>query len=138
MTCGDFLRMNGWNLVSDGVDAADRILALIDGSLDRDGFAEWLAAHSRQRPSFELRDFFATLDLHTLGSAFAGLSAGASAEHVATIAEAAEAIPVIDQASLAAARAHQANDTASADILRHHATLLTAIYRVAEDMGYEW
>lgn len=34
MCCGAFLRMNGWDIVSDGLQAAEAILSLVDGRLD--------------------------------------------------------------------------------------------------------
>src|SRR5690606_17241660 len=59
LCAGGFLRLNGWNLVSPGVEAADAVLDLVEGKIDRGGFAQWLEQHAEARPSFELRDFFA-------------------------------------------------------------------------------
>jgi len=52
--------------------------------------------------------------------------------------EAAKAIPAIHEANLGAANVEQAGNQESATILRAQSQLLTAIYRIAQDMGYEW
>jgi len=51
--------------------------------------------------------------------------------------EAGSAVPAVQQANLGALAAETSGDALRAGILRQHAMLLTAIYRIAEDMGYE-
>ena len=50
MCCGGFLRLNGWDLVSEGEQAADAILDLISGAHDKKSFAIWLANNCRPHP----------------------------------------------------------------------------------------
>lgn len=138
MCCGAFLRMNGWNLTAEGTAAADVVLQLVEGSVTREEFATWLENNSHPRPSLELRDFFASLDYRVLGSMFGAIAAGPMQERLATILEAGVNIPAIHAANVGATAADAGGDTASATLLRQHAILLTAIFRIAEDMGYEW
>jgi hypothetical protein len=96
-----------------------------------------------EKPKQELRDFFAKLDYKTIAECLeAGLvhddPALAHKERFDTIMEAAKAIPAIHEANIGAAQAEQAGDSGTATILRAQSHLLTAIYRIAQDMGYEW
>lgn len=133
-----FLRMNGWNLPGSGEVAADQILAMTSGSVDKTAFALWLQAQSVQRPTFELRDFFSALSYSDLAPLLAGMAAGSQDERIATMHEASKAIPAVNQANLGAVAAEAAGDGRSEEIFRHHAYLLAAIYRIGEDMGYDW
>lgn len=133
-----FLRLNGWELEADQQEAANTIVGIADGSVSRDALVEWTLAHARSRPSQELRDFFAAVDCATLANTFSGIAAGPIDEKVATILEAGHVIPAIHAANIGSLRAEEGGDSVSAAILRHHSMLLTALYRIAEDMGYEW
>lgn len=133
-----FLRLNGWLLRVDEDRAADAVLAVASGSMNKDQVSDWIKRYAHPRPTFELRDFMQRLDYATLGSLFGAIAAGHTPERMATIIEAGSAIPAITQANLGAVSAAENGDVASAQILRQHSILLTAIYRIAEDMGYEW
>jgi death-on-curing protein len=137
--CLVFLRMNGWDVLADENEAAERILGIAEGRLSKDDVAEWLISRAKARSSLELRDFFQALDPERLSAVFQAIRAGPVDERVATIMEAGAAIPAIHAANVGASAAEAAGDSQSALILRQHALLLTALYRVAEDeMGYEW
>lgn len=141
--CGAFLRMNGWSLDSIGIEAADKILALTAGTLDKAGMAAWLQTVCRQRPSFELRDFMGVLSFKSIHEQIsAGLADSdpgrAHQGRLATMQEAERAIPAITAANLGAVKADGDGDHAAAQILRSYSHLLTALHRIAEDMGYEW
>lgn len=136
--CVAFLRMNGWNLESEGEAAADAVLALVDGSMDKASFAAWLAANCRERPRLELRDFFAALNYQQLAEHSHGFAAGSHQERVVSILEAATVIPAIHAANIGLQKASAEGKNEIAATLLAHSSLLTAIYRVAEDMGYEW
>ncbi|MGD9688294.1 MAG: type II toxin-antitoxin system death-on-curing family toxin [Phycisphaerales bacterium] len=136
--CGSFLRMNGWTLESDGVLAADQILALISGEVDKAGFAQWLKDRSRPRPSLELRDFFAQLRGTDMRSWLKAAGAQSQQEIDATVAEAQEVIPLVRSLLAASIEAAQAGDEPSAARLKSQAMTLISIYRLAEDMGYDW
>ncbi len=133
-----FLRLNGWELNAPGLLAADRILAVADGSVGKDSLAAWIQSACRPRPTVELRDFLRNLDYARLATTFASIAAGPVEERVQTMMEAGVSVPAVHQATLGALAAETAGDVVSAGILRQHAMLLTALYRIAEDMGYEW
>jgi len=133
-----FLFFNGWELAASDETAADSVLALVEGSLSKDGFEAWIQSNVRPRATLELREFFASLRYEQLGKTFEGVAAGPIHERVASILEASSAIPAIYEGNAGAVAAEQSGDKTSADILRQHTMLLTALYRIAEDMGYEW
>ena len=137
-SCIVFLRMNGWNLATSEDAAHATVLEVAQAVKTKEDVTGWLLHNSRARVSLELRDFFQNLEYTTLGTVFSAIAAGNTSEQVATILEAGTAIPAITQANLGAVSADEGSDTGSAIILRQHAMLLTAIYRIAEDMGYEW
>ncbi len=136
--CVVFLRLNGWEIHVPDLEAADQILAVAEGRIDKAALAEWIAARARPRASMELRDFFRQVDYGKLAAMFEGIAAGPSAERVASMMEAGESIIAVHQANIGAMAAEAGGDHGSAAILRHHAMLMTALYRLAEEMGYEW
>ncbi len=136
--CIVFLRFNGWNLAVSEDAAYDTVLEVAQSSKSKQEIADWLLRNTRARVRLELRDFFHRLDYTTLATVFGAIAAGKTPEQVATIVEAGHGIPAISQANIGALAAEEGGDSASAKVLRQHAMLLTAIYRIAEDMGYEW
>lgn len=133
-----FLWMNGWRLEATEADAEQVVLDLVTNKIDKGGFAAWLNAHCVARPSMELRDFLANLDYDRLHAHFEGMSGQSHQERIATMNEAASAIPSIDRANLAAMKWSQEGREDYAEILRSQSRMLTALFRLAEDMGYEW
>jgi death-on-curing protein len=135
---GAFLRMNGWDLVSEATEAADTVLGLVSDEVDKGSFAVWLAHHCRPRPSLELRDFFAgftpTLDFSFIDAS----AAGGGSELNASCEDAARAIPVIAHLVQRSEELRTQGDELAAMALASRASVLVAIYRLAEDMGYEW
>jgi death on curing protein len=136
--CIVFLRFNGWNLAASEEAAYDIVVEVSTHLKSKDELADWLSCNVRPRATFELRDFFRRLDYRTLETVFSGIAAGNSPEQIATILEAGNGIPAISEANMGALAAEDSGDHPSAQVLRQHAMLLTAIYRIAEDMGYEW
>lgn len=130
--------MNGWNLVAAEEPTVAIVLEVAQSAKSKQEVADWLQQNVRERVSLELRNFFERLDYATLHTVFDGIAAGQTSERVATIIEAGIAIPAISEANLGAVSAEAAGDSDTAHILRQHGMLLTAIYRIAEDMGYEW
>jgi death on curing protein len=133
-----FLYVNGWALVADEDDAANQVLAVVTGSLSKELLEAWIQAHVRPRPTLELRDFFSTIRYKQLAESFSALADGPQHERVASILEASGPIPAINEGNIGAVAAEQAGHAENAAILRHHTLLLTVLYRVAEDRGYEW
>lgn len=143
MASGAFLHMNGWSLVSEQTQAADAILDLIAGKMDKQSFAKWLQDHSQSRPSMELRDFFAALRHKEIHEQLEAGLVDADFEQAhqgrfETMMEAMRAMPAAHDAVVGAQDAEAGGDEQSALILRTQAAMLTALYRIAEDMGYEW
>jgi len=133
-----FLHLNGWEVTADHASAAQIVLDVVAGRCSKDALGDWYQASSRARPSIELRDFVQQLDFVQVESAFTSFAVGSAAERVASVREAGESIPMIRQASLAAMAAAQAGDHQASIVLDTQALLLTVLYRIAEDAGYEW
>lgn len=136
---GGFLRMNGWNLESKGEEAADAILALVEGQSDRDACASWLKAHSRPRPSMELRDFFGLVDPDQHYEHLSAVTAPASpVEYRTSLDEATASIPLLAHLQARMKACEESGKTTEASAFAGHILMLLAIHRIAEDMGYEW
>lgn len=138
-----FLSDNGWSFDVTADEAGPVILQLAAGSLDKPAFTDWARKHVREKPKMELREFFANLKYQTIAECLkAGLvheNPGlAHKERIDTMVEAAKSIPSINEANIGAAHAEASGDHEAATILRAQSHLLTAIYRIAQDMGYEW
>jgi death-on-curing protein len=138
-----FLRMNGWSLIADETEASQQILDFATKQQDKGGFAKWLEANSKARPSMELREFFTRLTYKQIAEMLnSGLidsdAQRAHESRITTMMEAATAIPAIHEANLGAQSAKERGEEQSAVILLGQSHLLTALYRIAEDMGYEW
>lgn len=138
-----FLSDNGWSFDATADEAEPIILELAAGATDKKAFTQWARKHMHEKPKMELRDFFAALKYEAIADCLhAGLLHDqpdlAHKERVDTIMEAAQAIPAINEANIGAMETEKAGDQEAATILRSQSQLLTAIYRIAQDMGYEW
>lgn len=134
-----FLRLNGWSFAADEQQSADVMLSVAENKIDKVGVADWLRSVCRPRPSFELRQFLGSIRYKQLADTFDSIVAARdSSELIQTSLEAGAAIPAIREAQIGALEAEQHGDHQSAAVLRQHAMLLVAFYRIAEDMGYEW
>lgn len=138
MCAGSFLRMNGWDLVSEGVEAAGAVLEMVEGATEKTDFAEWLETHCRARPSLELRHFFAGLTPALDFSFVDASAAGGDAELLASCEDAGRAIPVIVHLVQRSEELRAQGNELAAVAMASRALVLVAIYRLAEDMGYEW
>lgn len=142
LCCGAFLRMNGWDLVSEGEEAADAVLELVAGERDRESFSQWLQSMSKPRPSMELRDFFALIEPARFSETFRALLPGetgaAPLELVRTAEEAGAVVPLIADLARQQGEARQSRDEADWERITMIAVGMLALYRIAEDMGYEW
>jgi hypothetical protein len=138
-----FLSDNGWRFDAGADEAEPVILQLAAGSMNKVSFTDWAGKHMHEKPKMELRDFFARLKYEQIAQFIkAGLVHDrpdlAHKERFDTIIEAAKSIPAINEANLGAIKAEADGNEASAAILRAQSILLTAIYRIAQDMGYDW
>lgn len=138
--CDAFLRMNGYDLVSAGEAAADAILRLVTNEMDKAAFAGWLQAHSRPRASMELRDFFSGLTVDDLVSQYmAVVVGGEQGEPMAqTLEDAGRSVPVVARLHAQANAEYAAGQVDRGRTAMSMVFLLAAMYRIAEDMGYEW
>lgn len=138
-----FLSDNGWMFCPTVDEAEPVIVQLAAGSLDKAAFTEWITKHVREKPRMELRDFFARLRYQDIAEMLhSGLVHDrpdlAHKERIDTMTEASESIPAIHEAILGAVSSEELGNHEAATILRAQSHLLTAIYRIAQDMGYEW
>jgi len=142
LCCGAFLRMNGWDLVSEGEEAADAVLDLVAGERDRESFSQWLQSMSKARPSMELRDFFALIEPARFSETFRALlpaeTGAASIELVRAAEDAGAVVPLIADLARQQGEASQSRDQGGWERITMLAVGMLALYRIAEDMGYEW
>lgn len=143
MCCGAFLRINGWNLIAEGTSAADTIVSLVENRIDKAEIAAWLEQNCRQRPSLELRDYFSVLSFSKVREFVRSVViSGDERELAATRGEACVAVPVIAEflAALDDLRSGPLTPEQEGNLklLEGNVMLLIALYRIAEDMGYEW
>jgi death on curing protein len=138
MCCVTFLRMNGWNLAPGGTAAADRLIELVTDRMTKAQFADWLRDHCADRVSLELRDFVHAVTFDMLESHAAGAQAGSTDLRIATFDEAAANIPLVAELVLRKDAAIGSGDRAAAEFLSTIAITMVSLYRIAEDMGYDW
>jgi death-on-curing protein len=137
-----FLRMNGWNFELPDEHAADLMLEMIAEHRDKSWLAERLAAGSRARPSLELRDFFSSLDTAVHFAQIQALSrsinVASSSETNATIDEACAAMPILKHLLERVHQLEEEGNTQASNLLKSQSLLLIDLFRIAEDVGYEW
>lgn len=134
-----FLRLNNWHLTANQDLAGDTMLGVAAGTINKEQLSQWTEQWSRAMLALELREFLRNLNYAQLASMFRSVSNERTPEsRAASMIEAMEVIPCVTQAAVGAMEAEMGGDHASAAVLRQHAILLTAIYRLAEDKGYEW
>jgi len=145
-----FLCDNGWSFDATADEAEPVILRLASGELTKQELTKWVGQVCHEKPSLELRDFFLSLDTTVLGELWNATRTSAPHEIAASTDEAKQAIPLIGD--LVQSAEMLLRSTASADMAESdrvvverearrmfsQAALLQSIYRVAEDMGYEW
>ncbi len=134
-----FLSDNGWAFDADADTAEPAILRVASSEMSKEDLTAWLKNNCHEKTRMELREFLARIDIHALAEVFHAIAnPGHRQEQVATYLEAGRAIPAIPQARIGAVHAEESGDSQTAFTLRQHAIVLTALYRIAEDMGYEW
>ena len=130
-----FLTDNGWSFNAEVDEAEQIILSLASGKLSKEALADWVRKSAREKAKMELRDFFRNINPEQMVQHWEAFSASQNtAEQNATLDEASAAIPAIDfflRGSVAA-------DNEQTPTLALIAVTLSALYRTAEDMGYEW
>lgn len=135
-----FLADNGWSFEATADEAEPAILSLAAGQMDKPALTEWLRSHCREKPAMELRVFFESLDLVRVRGMVESMRAADRFEELqSSIAEAGLAIPYVMEMvrALNDMQGTQHEQAGVREIL-NDILLLTALYRIAEDMGYEW
>jgi death-on-curing protein len=140
-----FLSDNGWSFDATADEAEPVILQMAAGSLDKGPFTEWVRQNVHEKPRMELRDFFEKVDGETLwkkwGSIVAPMdSASPTAEDeiLRTCRETENHIPAARWFQEQAVLADKRGDTEAGRLWIDREGVLICLYRVAEDMGYEW
>lgn len=135
-----FLLDNGWSFDATADQAEPVILDLASGKLDKSGFTAWLTKCCHAKPSLELREFFSEFTLEaSRGLAQSVAASGREVEVRATMLEAGRAMPILDQLLSLIEERRAANPADPETVkLEHMCVVFTLIYRIAEDMGYEW
>lgn len=137
-----FLIENGWSLDADSEESERMILDLAAGNATKAHFTDWVFRNSHEKPSLELRDFLSRVRLEDLITFADSVVAGSRPTEVdQSTKEAARAIPMIDQLERTASELSRTGDKdndAKTQALLYCSAILVSIYRLAEDMGYEW
>lgn len=134
-----FLADNGWSFDADLNDAEMEILRLAAGEADKAEFTQWARQQMREKPKMELREFFQRLTWEQVREMSASVvAAGSENEAKATSREAALSIPIIAILEELAQANKSSADEIAYSYFNSMSVLLTAMFRIAEDMGYEW
>lgn len=132
-----FLINNDWRLHADADEVERTMLEVADGSTEKQTLTSWVASKARPLPSLELRKFFNSLTFEALSTWRRSVPLEPEVEGWRPSEwEAAQSIPYMR----AVMRLHE-NPNLSPDqrlACEVEIMLLTAIFRLAEDMGYEW
>lgn len=135
-----FLRKNGYALQIDDAEAAQRLmLDLIEQGHDKAWLAGQLASYCRPLPTIELRQFFQDVNFAEFVATVESLSlVTVPSEMLATLDEAAAASPLIRDLQLFAMTKLSQNDVEGFNSVFQDALPLIALFRLAENAGYEW
>ncbi len=134
-----FLRENGYALELTDEDGAALILEVVEGGKDKAWLAERIARLARPLPSMELRQFFLELNPEEFRLTYKSLAVTPwPPERLATREEASRVIPVIGELQrIALSRLAVGDEQGATEAVSELATFV-ALYRLAEDAGYEW
>ncbi len=132
-----FLHQEGFHLRVPSNEAVDALVGLIEGQWTKAELAAWIEQRSFARCKMDLRDFFLDLSYEELQSKLVAIAdswrSGGAVELTAIVNDASTAIPALGPLALG----HQA-DRASNEQAIHYIQLFCAIYRIAEEKGYDW
>jgi death-on-curing protein len=130
-----FLTENGWSLDADRDDAFSTVMSLAAGELGKDALTEWVRRNSHRKAGLELRELFGAMIPDAVRETQAAIDRSPPIEVAASVHEASGAMPLL-------AERLRVSESAPDERLRTaalgQAVLLLCIYRVAEDLGYEW
>ncbi len=137
-----FLSDNGWAFDADADKAEPVILRLASGEMTKDELTAWVKANCHEKMRIELRDFFAALSPEKLlnaGDLFHEKQGARPVEFLAALQDARDAIPA---AGAMWDVYHELTQSGKSPTelrgLGDQIKTFLALYRIAEDMGYEW
>lgn len=133
-----FMRLNGWNVVANEQEAIQVVLRVATDEMDKPAVAAWLMVQSRPKLALELRDFFRALTFDQVQAACHAVSQVSGEPFDADFERLLRAMPCLGREGHAE---HGAVLPVNPNEIRasiQKAVLLTAIFRIAEDQGYEW
>lgn len=137
-----FLSDNGWRFDATADEAEPVVLNLAAGTLDKASLTTWLKSHCHEKPQIELREFFARLDFTSMiqtSNRLTSHAPGATYEEwLASVKEASKAMPALRGLRGYLDIACESGTQQERDQLIGKCQLLLTLYRLAEDMGYEW
>lgn len=134
-----FLSDNGWAFDAD-VDEAERvILRLAASEIDKEEWTEWVRKNVHEKPSMELREFFSRLSGPQVKIKFEEFTASGNPKELApSLLEAAYAMPILDFIVLRIGELEAEGDLEGVESMVSDLSVFLTLYRIAEDMGYEW
>lgn len=134
-----FLLDNGWSFDADVDEAEPAFLNLAAGQTTKEAFAQWVSEKTHEKPRMELRDFFSNISYECLFEWVRASVAGGSADEFgATMSETQRAFPFLDGWVELCMAAKENGNNEMIRNLGAQTAIFAALYRIAEDMGYEW
>lgn len=137
-----FLSDNGWSFDATADEAEPVILQLAVGQLDKPAFTNWARNHMREKPKMELREFFIAIKPEKFVEVVNVMPRDAPGNTLGqlktTLNEVGDVIPILSLLIEQNTRAVRENDESLRLYTAGMITSLCALYRIAEDMGYEW
>lgn len=142
-----FLQLNGWRLDAGIDDAESIILRTASGAVDKSVLIDWVRINAHEKPRLELREFFALVSTDRLIEQLRAFQlSGKSAQIQVSVDEAKHAIPILQWIDSHTNPVVVSDRLSPADVERIRSeamfqgmsVLLGSLYRIAEDMGYEW
>lgn len=138
-----FLSDNGWSYDATADEAEPVILGLAAGELDKGPLTDWLRRMCHEKPSIELRVFFERLGFDQFVQVHNALTktGGTNFQELrATMTEAIKAIPFLETwfKYIAVLSQDPKTDPNLMQSAVESSLTIGALFRLAEDQGYEW
>jgi death-on-curing protein len=134
-----FLIENDWAFDAPLEDTELTMVALAAGTLSKEQLTDWARRSCHAKRPLELRQFFRSIDPERLDQVLQSIALGSGdVELTATTTEASAVMPLLDPLTRRAAAALADGKRDTGHLYYGHALMLIGLYRIAEDMGYEW
>lgn len=129
---------NGWSFDADADEAEPAFLSLAAGQTIKEAFAQWVSEKTHEKPRMELRDFFSNISYERFQERCSAFGMGSYDDFMVSLVEAKGVFPFLDVWESQVKAASENGRTDYSWWLLGQYSLLCALYRIAEDMGYEW